>query len=267
MNFTEAIFLGLLQGATEFLPVSSSGHLVLAEYFMDIPQGSLAFDVTLHLGTLLAVLLFFRREWLDMARACLCPDPELANMRRLAVMVAVGTVPGALLGFLLEDLAQGLLRNPWIVVGTLSSVALLMAGAERLARHLRDLEKAGLRDGLLIGCSQALALIPGVSRSGITMTTGLFLGLTRTGAARFSFLLSAPIIAGAGLYEGIKLFKTGGLPNQPFFFWGFAASAGCGYLVISFLMRYLERHTFYPFVVYRLALAAAVAVGLIWGGP
>ncbi len=261
MNSYEAIFLGVLQGVTEFLPVSSSGHLVLAEYFLGLKETPLAFDVILHLGTLVSVLAFFFKDWLRLLLS-LNPTSRDKDSKRLFIYLVIGTIPGALFGFLFEKVAETYLRSPWVVVVTLSSVAILLFLAERFARHVRNLSSLTLKDSFLVGISQALAIIPGVSRSGITMTCGLFLGLNRSSSAKFSFLLSAPIIAGAGLYEGLKIIKSGGQGVDINYFVGFLASLISGYLVIAFLMNYLKKNTFYPFVVYRLILALTVATVL-----
>ncbi len=263
MNVYEAIFLGVLQGITEFLPISSSGHLVIAEYFLHLEDGGLAFDVILHMGTLMAVLAFFFKDWLSMLYS-LDPRNKNQDSRRLLFLLLIGTVPGAVAGFFLEHAASTYFRSPWVVVCTLSGVALLLFWADRKALQKKDLENIGLLEGLFIGISQALAIVPGVSRSGITMTCALALGLTREAAARFSFLLSAPIIAGAGLYETIKLAKQGFASVDSNYLVGFLASVISGYLVIAFLMNYLKRHTFMPFVIYRLILAAVVALVMIF---
>lgn len=267
MITTEAIFLGILQGVTEFLPVSSSGHLVLAEYFLGLKDTSIAFDVTLHLGTLISVLSYFWQDWLGMAKS-LVPGKtsRKGDDRRLLFLVLIGTVPGAFLGYFLEGAASTIFRSPWVVVSTLSGVALLLWLAERLASHTRNFKKFGWKDAICVGTAQAIAIVPGVSRSGITITVALFLGFERRAAARFSFLLSAPIIAGAGLYEGLKLWQDGFGTLGMNFLWGFVAAGLSGYIVIAFLMRYLARHTFYPFVYYRLILALIVAVALKMGG-
>ncbi len=262
MNGFEAVFLGVIQGVTEFLPVSSSGHLVLAEYFLHLEDGGLAFDVILHMGTLVAVLAYFYRDWMAMLLSVLPGKGDDAS-RRLLVLLIIGTVPGAVAGFLLEHAASTYFRSPWVVVCTLSGVAVLLFLADRVARHARDFSGFGKGDAALVGLSQALAIVPGVSRSGITMTCALFLGFTREAAARFSFLLSAPIIAGAGLYETIKLVREGSSALDFNYLLGFLASIISGYLVIAFLMNYLKRHTFMPFVVYRLILAAIVAAVLV----
>ncbi|NOR05112.1 MAG: undecaprenyl-diphosphatase UppP [Deltaproteobacteria bacterium] len=266
MTTTEAIFLGILQGVTEFLPVSSSGHLVLAEYFLGLKDTPIAFDVTLHLGTLISVFLYFWQDWAGMAKSLVPGKTSRKGDKRLLFLVLIGTVPGAFLGYFLEGVASTVFRSPWVVVATLSGVALFLWLAERLASHKRGFKNFGWKDAVCVGTAQALAIVPGVSRSGITMTIALFLGFERMAAARFSFLLSAPIIAGAGLYEGLKLWQDGFGTLGMDFLWGFIAAGISGYLVIAFLMRYLARHTFYPFVYYRLILALIVAVALKMGG-
>lgn len=261
MTIFDAIFLGVLQGITEFLPVSSSGHLILAEHFMGLPNTPLVFDVTLHIGTLVAVLAYFQHDWFSMAASIFKRNE--GEKRHLFVLLLVGTIPGGLGGLLLSHYAETVFRSPWLVVITLSAVAFLMALAERLSGQWRVFSSIRLKDALIVGLSQALAIVPGVSRSGITMSAAMFLGLEREAAARFSFLLSAPIIAGSGLYEGLKMLRHGwGVFNLDYI-WGFLAATISGYLAIAFLMRYLVRHTFYPFVYYRIALALSVAIVLI----
>ncbi|NPA94566.1 MAG: undecaprenyl-diphosphatase UppP [Thermodesulfobacteria bacterium] len=262
MNGFEAVFLGVLQGVTEFLPVSSSGHLVLAEYFLHLKDAGLAFDVILHMGTLLAVLAYFWNDWWAMAKG-LFSGSNGKGPRKLLLLLIAGTVPGAVAGFLLEHAASTYFRSPWVVVCTLAGVALLLYLADKKARHFRGLDGLGLRDALLVGLSQALAIVPGVSRSGITMTCALFLGFNREAAAHFSFLLSAPIIAGAGLYETIKLLHSNTATMDLNYLLGFLASLISGYLVIAFLMNYLKNHTFTPFVIYRLVLAAVVLAAIL----
>ncbi|NDY41683.1 undecaprenyl-diphosphatase UppP [Dissulfurirhabdus thermomarina] len=263
MTSPEAVFLGLLQGATEFLPVSSSGHLLLAEHFLGLAGGGLAFDVMLHLGTLAAVLLYFRREWWHMAEA-LVPGRGATGDRRLLALLVLATIPGGVFGYLLDDLAATTLRSPWVVAATLAGVGALFLAAEGVARRDRTLAALDWRDAAVIGLAQALAIVPGVSRSGITMTAALFLGFRRAEAARFSFLLSAPIIAGAGLHEGHKLLNGTAGPG-PEVLWGTLAAFVAGYAVISWLLAYLARHTFHPFAYYRIVLAGVVAALLLWG--
>ncbi len=259
MHPLTAAFLGVVQGLTEFLPISSSGHLALLEHYLQVEGGGLSFDILLHVGSLLALLTYFRQDWLAMAKAVFTPSPYTRLDRRLFICLVAASVPGALAGVLLKHSAETVFRQPWRIALLLAGLGLLLILAERLARHLRPLTNLHLGDALLIGLSQALAVMPGVSRSGITMTTGLFLGFTRESAARFSFLLATPIIAGAGLYDLLKWFKhppehlswAAGLA-------GFLAALISSYLAIRFLLRFLRRHTFYPFAVYRLLLAALI---------
>ncbi|NPB09032.1 MAG: undecaprenyl-diphosphatase UppP [Thermodesulfobacteria bacterium] len=250
MTHIQAVFLGILQGVTEFLPISSSGHLVLAERFFRI-EADLSFDVFLHLGTLLAVLIYFRHDWWRMLQARTKED------RRLLFFLIVATVPGALAGFFLESAVESYFREPQRVALMLAVMSFPLLLAEILKRGRYDISALRLPQALTIGCAQGLAVIPGTSRSGITMATGLLLGLTRAEAARFSFLLSAPIIAGAGAYEGLKLLQEGGSWSGPYLS-GFLGAFVSGYLVIAWLLHFLRRHTFYPFVFYRLFLAGVV---------
>ncbi len=261
MHPLTAIFLGIVQGITEFLPISSSGHLALLEHYLKVEGGGLSFDILLHVGSLLALLFYFRADWLGMAKAMLRPSPYTRLERRLFICLVAASVPGAIAGVLLKHYAETVFRQPWRIALLMGSVGLLLILAERLARHDRPLTNLHLGDALLIGISQAIAVMPGVSRSGITMTTGLFLGFSRESAARFSFLLATPIIAGAGLYDLLKWFKhppehlsvTVGVL-------GFLSALISSYLVIRFLLRYLRRHTFYPFAAYRLVLAAVILI-------
>jgi undecaprenyl-diphosphatase len=257
-----AIFLGFIQGLTEFLPISSSGHLALLEHYFKVQGGGLDFDILLHVGSLVALLVYFRADWLKMAQAVLKPSPYTRLERRLFVCLVAATIPGGLAGVLLQHSAATVFRQPWRIALLMGGLGILLILAERLARHHRPLTNLNLGDALLIGFSQALAVMPGVSRSGITMTTGLFLGFTREGAARFSFLLATPIIAGAGLYDFFKLVKhppehlswTAGIL-------GFLSAVVSSYLAIGFLLRFVRRHTFYPFAIYRL-VAMALVLGL-----
>jgi undecaprenyl-diphosphatase len=259
MHPLTAIFLGFVQGITEFLPISSSGHLALLEHYLKVEGGGLSFDILLHIGSLVALLYYFRQDWWNMAKSVLRPSPYTRLERRLFICLVCATIPGAVAGVLLQHAAETIFRQPWRIALLLGALGILLILAERLARHLRPLTNLNLGDALLIGLSQALAIMPGVSRSGITMTTGLFLGFTRESAARFSFLLATPIIAGAGLYDLLKWLKHP--PNQ--LTWavgisGFLSALVFSYLAIHFLLRYLRRHTFYPFAIYRILLAALI---------
>lgn len=269
MNVFNAILLGLLQGATEFLPISSSGHLVLAEYFLGLEDVGLSFDVALHLGTLLAILVYFRKDFLMMIRALLPVrhlDEEGVFYRKLALCIVVGTIPGALAGYLLNDLAETSFRNPLLVASTLAGVALLLLWAERVGRKRRDIKDISLLDAIVIGIAQALAIVPGVSRSGITMTAGLFGGFNRQAAARFSFMLSAPIIFGAGVYKVPEMISQGGKGGQlGFYLAGFLASAISGYLFIAWLLKFIRTRTFDVFAYYRLGLAATIYLVVLLG--
>ncbi|MEP7357253.1 MAG: undecaprenyl-diphosphate phosphatase [Anaerolineales bacterium] len=281
MTIIQAIILGLVQGLTEFIPVSSSAHLIIVPWLFGWTNPaltSLPFDVALHLGTLLAVLAYFAADWVRLIRAGIASlverrigrDPD----RRLAWLLVIGSIPGAVIGALAESKIEALFHQPGVPVSTAAMIALavmlallgaaLMA-AERLARHVRALNQVTLRDAILIGLSQALAIFPGVSRSGATITAGLGLGLTRETAARFSFLLSAPIIAGAGaksLYEIYKGMQSGAIASADLglFPIGFIAAAVSGYLCIRFLLAYLRSHSTSVFVYYRWALAVLIVI-------
>ncbi|MEN8141987.1 MAG: undecaprenyl-diphosphatase UppP [Thermodesulfobacteriota bacterium] len=267
MNMFYAILLGFLQGATEFLPISSSGHLVLAEYFLGLEEVGLSFDVALHLGTLLAILAYFRRDFLLMARSLLFAkdlDEEGVFYRKLAVYIVLATIPGVMAGLFLNDLVETLFRQPVLVATTLGIVGLLLLWAEKAGKKQRDIEQLGLTDALIIGVAQALAVVPGVSRSGITMTAGLFAGFNRQAAARFSFMLSAPIIFGAGVYHVPEIIKQGGAPGQlGFYLAGFLAAALSGYAFIAWLLKFIRTRTFEIFAYYRMGLAFVVYLALI----
>jgi len=253
MTYTDAILLGVLQGITEFLPISSSGHLILAEKFFQVKGQSLTFDVFLHLGTLLAVLLYFWRDWLRIISFGRAPGQN----PKLLFYLIFATIPGALAGVMLEDLVATVFRSPLRVAIMLMIMSIPMVVAEIFARKEKSIDELTLPKALAIGCAQAIAVIPGTSRSGITMSAGLLVGLKREEAARFSFLLSAPIIAGAGLFESLKVLKAG----EGFslvYLCGFVASFVSGILVIAWLLRFLRNHTFYPFVAYRILLAALI---------
>lgn len=283
----QAIVLGIVQGLTEFLPISSSAHLILVPWLLGWNNAvltSLPFDLALHLGTLLAVLAFFASDWVRLIRAGIASilerrigaDPD----RRLAWMIILGSIPGAVIGALAESKVEEIFHAPnapltqWAVIAMAAVIALLglvLFFAERAANHVRDLQQATIRDALIIGAAQALAVFPGVSRSGATITAGLFLGLKRDDAARFSFLLGAPIIAGAGLksmYDVYQESQSGALGSGDLVLYavGFIASAITGVLAIKFLLQYLRRNSTDIFVYYRWVLAAfIVLVALLRG--
>lgn len=269
LELLQAIILGIVQGLTEFLPVSSSGHLLLGQYFLGLDQDrfGLSFDVAMHLGTLVAVVSFFWRDLVRMAVAFLRSfrHRDMTDRdQRMAYLVIASTVPAALIGFLLEDFFANTVRSPWVVVFNLAAVGVLFIVAEAVGTQSREASKMTFREAVGIGIAQAAALIPGVSRSGATMTLGLFLGLRREEAARFSFLMSVPIIAGAGglqlgevVAEGMSLFDT------LLFVVGFISSAVVGYMAIRFFISYIANHSLRAFAYYRFALAAVVVVLLL----
>ncbi len=267
----QALFLGILQGLTEFLPISSSAHLILLPWFFRWNNplvDSLTFDVALHAGTLLAILWYFWRDWVQLLQGLLriLVRRKVEDFpERLLVYIILSTIPAAVTGFLLEKMIEESFRNPALIVLPLTLVSFLMIYAERRPHPSQPLEKLTLKDSLIIGFAQALALLPGVSRSGITITTGLLRGYRREAATRFSFLLSTPAIAGAALLH------LGHLPKElasdwPIFAVGFASSGIIGYVAIAFLMRYLRQHTLNAFAGYRLALAAAVILRIFGKG-
>jgi undecaprenyl-diphosphatase len=258
----QAIVLAIVQGLSEFLPISSSGHLILVPHFLGWPDQGLAFDVSVHVGTLIAVVTYFRRPLVAMARSGLA---SLVHRRldadgRMAWCVVIGTVPVGVAGLLSSDLIEQHLRSPLFVAGTLSFFGVLMWAADRLGRQSRDEYSLGLREALLIGCAQALALMPGTSRSGITLTAGLALGLTRSAAARFSFLLSVPGIAMAGGYEFLQMLSAGAEVDWTATGLGIAVSAVTGYACIHVLLRFIERVGLLPFTLYRLLLAGLIVL-------
>lgn len=269
LELLQAIILGIVQGLTEFLPVSSSGHLLLGQYFLGLDQDrfGLSFDVALHLGTLVAVVSFFWRDLLRMGLAFLRSFRHRDMMdrdQRMAYLVIASTVPAALVGFLFEDFFEDTVRSPWVVVFNLVLVGVLFIVGEAVGTRSREASKLTFREAVGIGFAQAAALVPGVSRSGATMTLGLFLGLRREEAARFSFLMSVPIIAGAG---GLQLGKVIAEGMSPFdtllFVAGFISSAVVGYLAIRFFISYVVNHSLRAFAYYRFALAAVVVVLLL----
>jgi undecaprenyl-diphosphatase len=277
----EAIVLGIIQGATEFIPVSSSAHLIIVPWLLGWNNPvltSLPFDIALHLGTLLAVLVYFARDFISLIQAviasirerCIGPDPQ----RRLAWFVLIGTVPGAIVGFLGESRIDALFHQPGVPIrpGAMIVMAVIIAIlgallllADRLARHQFDLRQLTFRQVLEIGLAQALAVFPGVSRSGSTITAGMAAGLKREDAARFSFLLSAPIIAGAGLKGVLEIasgIRGGAIPAAEWatFPVGIITAAITGYLCIRFMLRYLQNHRVDLFVYYRFALALLIVI-------
>ncbi len=260
MSIFEAIILGLVQGLTEFIPVSSSGHLLLMQEVFGTAQAGLGYDVALHIGTLGALVVFFHR---DIGRL-LFAFFKHTNETRLARLLIAATIPAVLAGFLLQSTAETTFRSPWLVCGTLAIAGLIMLFAEKWAstrKGLVDLKRISPKQALIIGCAQAIALIPGVSRSGSTITTGLFVGLDRVTATRFSFLLSIPITFGAIIKvvsDGDTLSHVSAEPA--IFAVGIVTAFLSGIFAIKYLLKFLAKHSLNVFAYYRLVLAA---VGLI----
>lgn len=267
----QALVMGIVQGLTEFLPISSSGHLILVPTILgwhDPFIGSLQFSVMLHMGTLLALLVYFWRDWLALVPAGVATvrdrstagDPD----RRVAVFIVVATVPAALVGLLFNDFIEQNVRQAGVVAVMLVVGAAILWLADRWGPKLRRIEALGNARAFGIGIAQAFALIPGISRSGISIAAGLFAGLDRESAARFSFLMAAPVIAGAGIFEARKMIAAG-IPSSDVvpLIVGFVAAAVAGFLAIAFLLRYLRTNTMAIFVIYRLVLAALVFVYLL----
>jgi undecaprenyl-diphosphatase len=266
VSILQAIVLGLTQGVTEFAPVSSSGHLILVPWLFDWsilndPNLNKTFDVALHVGTLMGALAYFRRDvwrYLMAFGQSLRARSVTTVDQRLAWALVVGTIPGAIAGALFEDVIQEKLGQPWLIAVMLALFGVVLYAVDRAAASDRTIDDLTVRRGGILGLAQALALQPGVSRSGVTMTAGRLMGLDRESAARFSFLLAMPIIAGAGLYKGIDLLNTGFQGYGTEFLWGFVSSAVSGFLVIWGLLKYLRGHDFKIFMIYRLAVAALV---------
>ena len=294
MPIFQAIILGIVQGLTEFLPVSSSGHLIVLPWLLGWKDPGLTFDVALHAGTLIAVLLYFAPLWIRIFRAAFggraivlsqaeqqravvaapggagitvaqaSTDPRRERM--LLWLLVGATIPGAIAGALLEKQADTVFRKPVLIACTMIGVGLIMWLAEHAAMFRKSITDVGWAEAMTIGLAQACAIVPGVSRSGSTISAGLFCGMTREAAARFSFLLSTPIIAGAALLKAHHLLKEP-LPHEMYapFAVGFMVSAVVGYAAIAALMRYLRSHSLKVFVVYR-AVFGIIVLALAYRG-
>ena len=279
--------LAIVQGLAEFIPVSSSGHLIIVRRLLGwnelSPAHELTFDVALHFGTLLSVLFYFRRTWFQIIRAALggrvvrfseaggedqnLTADEQREERSLLWFLAIGTIPGAIAGKLLEHTAEDYFREHiFLIAGALIVVALFMWWGEKVGQLRKPLTGISFADAVIVGCAQATALIPGVSRSGSTITAGLFRNMTREAAVRFSFLLSTPLIAGAALLKAHELRKEG-LPagmHMPFLV-GVLVSAMVGYAAIAWLIRYLQSNSLKVFIVYRIVVGVIViGLALMW---
>lgn len=268
MSFAAAVLLGIIQGLTEFLPVSSSAHLILARAFFgwELPaEFGLAFDVALHIGTLAAIMAFFRAEILGMIRSlpgifASKPSPSA----HLARLIVIGTIPVVIVALAFNDIIEQVLRTPAVAAGALGVGAAMMLIAERLGPRERTEDTITWREALLIGLAQASALIPGMSRSGSTISVGMYLGLRRDAAARFTFVLAIPAMLAAAAKEAVAL---AGMPLPPgsgsLLMAGVIVSAVTGYVTIKFFLRFLGGHKLDVFAAYRLVLAGATVVWLL----
>ena len=294
MTIPQALVLGVLQGATEFLPISSSGHLVLVPWLLGWPAPGLAFDAVVHWGTALAVIIYFWNEWVALFFAALrslgaalgrlrtslssgrlpvgedAPGPGSPSDRsqasvaaRQAWFILLGTLPAAFLGYLLEDFFEKMFSRPAAAAAFLLVTAALLGASERYGRRERDLDTLTWPDAVLIGLAQALAILPGISRSGATIAAGLARGLRRAAAARFSFLLATPIVLGAGVFKILDLAQAGSLSAQvPALAIGFLIAGVVALGCIHFLMRYLQSRRLYSFAIY--CASAGVACLVVW---
>lgn len=267
MSILEALILGITQGLTEFLPISSSGHLILVpwlgdfQYLQDHPDFNKTFDVALHAGTLLAVFFYFRADVVDLTRSFISSAAKRSittESEKLAWLIALATLPAIALGAVGESFVEDKLGEPWQIAILLVVFAVLLGAADRMPQRI-DMSGLGWKTALGIGFAQAVALAPGTSRSGITMTAGRFFGLTRDAAARFSFLMLAPVVFGAVLFKGLDIVRDGLPPGSagPLAI-GVASSAVSGFAAIWFLLRYLRSHSYDLFVVYRLVVAGII---------
>lgn len=250
----EAIILGIVQGITEFLPVSSTAHLILFPWFFNWGGeiDTLTFDIALHAGTLFALLLCFRRDWMDL----------ITKKHRTFGLIVLASIPAGAAGFFLNNIAEHVLRKPLLISLMLIIVGIVMLIAEKAYRY-KGIDKTGFTDAMIIGIAQAIAIIPGVSRSGITISAGLFMGFEREAAARFSFLLATPIIGGATLLHLKKALSSNVNYDLQLFAAGLIASFVTGYAAIKFLLNFLRKHSMNLFVYYRFILSVVIIAG-IW---
>ena len=266
MTLLAAALLGVVQGLTEFLPVSSSAHLILARAFFgwNSEVFGLAFDVALHAGTLIAIVAFFRDDVIAMIQAAPSALTARSGAGRLARLIVLGTLPVVVVGVLWADWLEENLRTPAMIVVTLTIGGVALLAAERVGSRRRDETSLSGTDAVVLGAAQSTALVPGMSRSGSTIAMGMFLGMTRESAARFSFLLGIPAIAAAAAKEGVHVLRTGLTPDEvTLFFVGMVTSAAVGYATIKYFLRFLAGHRLDVFAYYRLALAVITVVWLV----
>lgn len=262
MTWLEAVFLALIQGLTEFLPISSSAHLILPSQILGWEDQGLAFDVAVHVGTLLAIVLYFRKDVLSLLTAWFGSvfKRQHTEESRLAWLIIFATVPAGLTGVLANDFIDQNLRSSIVIATTTILFGLLLWYADKRGSLMKPLSRIDLKSALLVGVGQALALIPGTSRSGITMTVALLLGYSRNAAARFSFLLSIPLIAAAGMLKTKELIETGSDSQWNLIVIGTAVAFVSAYACIHWFLKLLDKIGFTPFVVYRLLLGTVLFI-------
>jgi len=269
MSIIQAIVLGLVQGITEFVPISSSGHLVIIRDVLGWEDPGLFFDVVLHAGTLIAILVYFRKEWLRLVK--MIPDFLRSFSKRAALppeefllsKIIIAIIPAAVIGFFFEGLLEKYFRNLFVIAGWMIVMGIVFIFTESVARLHKRLNEITALDSLAIGIAQVFALIPGVSRSGITISAGLLRGVKRSVAARFSFMLGAPLILGAVIFEFIKFLRDGGATESIWFFViGFLVVVIASYFVIKFLIDFLKKHSLFAFSYYLFALGIIL---IVWG--
>lgn len=255
----QAIIYGIVQGITEFLPISSTAHLILIPYFFHWQDPGLTFDIFLHLGTVVAILAFFIKDWIKIFKGA------FRGKSRLLWWIVVASIPAAIAGYLFESKAETTLRAPLLIAATLFVFGIILYIVDRFIGHIKKIKELGFGKSFLIGLIQAIAIIPGVSRSGATMTGGMLVGLKRKSAAKFSFLLATPVMIGATAFKFKDIFEApkdewfSGLGLLPGIF-AFAVALVSGYLAIKYLLRYLGKGSFLPFVIYRIVLAVIILI-------
>ena len=262
----EALFLGIVQGLTEFLPISSSAHIrIVGEFLPNATDPGAAFTAITQIGTELAVLLYFRRDILNIAHAWFKRDGSAEA--RLGNLIIIGTLPIVVLGYLGQDYITNHFRSLWVIASTLIIFGLILGFADRVGKNMKDLSNLSARDGVIYGFAQSMALIPGVSRSGATIALGRFLGYKREAALRYSFLLAVPAVFGSGLYELKQAMgdSTVSVYSMPEILVATVTAFLIGYAVIAWLMKFISTKSFTPFVIYRVVLGSALLVALATG--
>ncbi len=262
MDYLHTIVLGIVQGLGEFLPISSSAHLIVVPWLAGWQDHGLALDVALHIGTLFSVLLYYRETWLRLFRSVLSKSEELKPDRKLFQQLVVATIPGVIIGLAGKDYAETIFRSPLLIAGTLSVMGVVLWLADQYwSKKTREISSITWKDCVLVGISQGFAIVPGFSRSGTTITAGLILGFRREEAAKFSFLLSAPIIAGAAVLQ-IPAILENKLYSDPAFWLGICTAGIVGYLAIAFLLKFVSKKSYLPFAIYRLVAGGLIV--LVW---